>query len=123
MQGMVARSELLDALSEAKANIEDTTVLTSTNARLQEQVETAREELANLKDAMHKMVQAADLESERKKSKDLEQAARAERQKFEDSIAALNEKLRALSSEKAALAAEIQVRSGATHLNSVACAE
>jgi predicted nucleic acid-binding Zn-ribbon protein len=106
---MVSRSDLLDALSEAKANNEDTTVLTSTNARLQDQLDTARQELVNLKDAMHKMVQAAELESEKKKLKDLEQAAKSERQKLDDTIAALNEKLRVLNSEKAALAAEIQV--------------
>ncbi len=106
---MVARSELLEALSEAKANIEDTTALASTNTRQQEQLDAARAELARLKDAMLGMVQAAALESEKKKSKDLENAARAERQKLEETIAALNDKLRALNADKAALEAQIQV--------------
>jgi hypothetical protein len=109
-QGMVARSELLEALSEAKSNIEDTTMLATTNTKQQEQLDTARTELAHLKDAMLGMVTADTLESEKKRSKDLEQAARAERQKLEEALAALNEKLRALNSDKAALEAQIQVR-------------
>jgi hypothetical protein len=106
---MVSRSEFLEALSEAKANIEDTTALASKNTKQQEQLDVTRAELAHLKDAMLGMVQAAALESEKKRCKDLEQAARAEQHKLEESIAALNEKLRALNSDKAALEAQIQV--------------
>jgi hypothetical protein len=112
---MVDRSDLLAALSDAKAKQEEAQSKASNLswlelqlAKAQEQINAARQETTALVQEIHSMVPRADLESAKKLIANLEVAAAAENQKQRESVAALNLQLGALEVEKSALQAQIK---------------
>jgi hypothetical protein len=109
---MVPRTELLDALSAAKAKADDHQASAASAARVQEQLEATRAEADKLREELRKMIKRSDFEAEQKRLRDLEQEARAEAQKLKDSITALNEQLRGLNLEKESLLSELKVHLG-----------
>ena len=116
VQGMVARAELLAALSEVKASKEEAAAKAKELAWLegqagkgQEQLNAARVEVAQLQAAMSGMVPRGDVEELKRQLKEVEASARAEGQAHRDLVAGMNERLRLLEDEKSGLLTKMQV--------------
>lgn len=108
-QGLVPRTELLDALSSAKSKSEDHQILSSSAARLQEQLETARSETDKLKEELRNMIKRSDFEAEQKRLREMEQSAREDVKRLQETISTLNEQIRALNHDKESIVAELKV--------------
>jgi prefoldin subunit 5 len=112
---MVARSELLAALADAKARqdevqckVAELAWLERQLAQAQEQVKAAREETTTLVAEVHRMVPRADLDSAKELIAHLEAAAAAESRKQREAIASLNLRVESLDAAKSDLEARIQ---------------
>jgi hypothetical protein len=104
---MVARTELLAALSDAKAKqdeidakIKDLQYMEGQLSKAQEQINSARQESAQLRADMSCMVQRSELEGNKELLSNLEAALAIESQKQREIIAALNARIGALEVEK-----------------------
>jgi chromosome segregation ATPase len=116
-QGMVSRSELLAAQSQAKASKDDADSKAKDLAWLeeqlkksQEQLAAARQEVASLREEMGGMVPRSDLEAAKLQLQELEKAARLEQKKQREEYQALRDRLGAIDAEKASLENKMQVR-------------
>jgi hypothetical protein len=106
-QGMVARTELLAAQSDAKAKqdeidakIKDLQYMEGQLSKAQEQINSARQETAQLRADMSCMVQRSELEGTKELLANLEAAVAIESQKQRETIAALNSRIGTLEVEK-----------------------
>ncbi len=104
---MVSRSELLAALSDAKAKQDEIQAKTNDLAWLerqlsqaQEQTNSARQETAQLRTDMSKMVRRSDLDSAKELISNLESVVAIEGKKQRETIAALNLRIGSLEIEK-----------------------
>ena len=107
LQGMVARTELLAALSDAKAKqdeidgkLKDLHYMEGQLAKAQEQINSARQETAQLRADMSCMVQRSELEGAKELLSNLEAAVAIEGQKHREVLAALNSRIGTLEIEK-----------------------
>jgi hypothetical protein len=105
-QGMVARTELLAALSNARAKQDELQAKSNDLAWLerqlnqaQEQTDSARQETAQLRAEMSRMVRRSELESAKELVSNLESIVATESQKQRDTIAALNLRIGSLEVE------------------------
>ena len=117
-QGMVARTELLAAQSDAKAKqdeidakVKDLHYMEGQLSKAQEQINSARQETAQLRADMSCMVQRSELEGTKELLSNLEAAAAIESQKHREAIAALNARIGSLELEKSDRDNTIKVRS------------
>jgi hypothetical protein len=106
-QGMVARTELLAALSDAKAKQDeiqakanDLAWLERQLSKAQEQTDSARQETAQLRAEMSRMVRRSDLDSAKQLVSNLEAAVAVASQRHRETIAALNLRIGSLELEK-----------------------
>ena len=114
-QGMVTRSDYLAALSEVKASKEDAAArakdlswMQSQHSKTQEQLSSARLEIAKLETVVSGMVRQI-RESTKEKVRLCEEESRSQHQRHEDSTRSLNQRLSELDKDKTALIASIQV--------------
>jgi hypothetical protein len=105
---MVPRSELLAAQSDAKKGKEDSQTMADTISRLQQQLNEARLESAQLHADTGSLVSRASYESTKKQREELEAAAKDEKQKLSSAIQALNERLSNMEDERSKLILSIQ---------------
>ena len=120
-QGMVPRSDLLAALSDAKARQEeaqgkatDLAWLERQLAEAQEQIDSARRETTALVGEMHRMVPRADLDSARELIASLQAAEASDSQKQRDTVSALKRLVGDLEAEQSALQAQIKASCDST---------
>jgi hypothetical protein len=106
MQEMVARRELLAALSDAKAKQDeiqakknDLAILERQLSQAQVQLNSARQETAQLRADMSKMVRRSDLDSAKELVSNLEATVVNESQKQREIIASLNLRIGSLELE------------------------
>ena len=116
IHGMVSRSDLLAAISEAKAIKEDLAAkakefawLEGQNSKGQEQLQAARLEVAQLQATISGMVPRSDLDAMKRQLNEAEAAFRVDGQAQRDQINNLNDRLRALEDEKSNLVIKMQV--------------
>jgi hypothetical protein len=109
VQGMVSRSELLAAQSEARANKEEIQAKLGELSRMQSQLNDARYEAAQLKAAMSGMITRAEVEQEKQHWQEVEAALKDDLQNARLASQSLNEKIGLLEGEKSKLVAKIQV--------------
>lgn len=117
LQGMVDRAQLLTAAAEIKALKDDISAKTKDLAwqqqqqvRLEEQLQNARVEVAQLRADLSAMVPRSDLDAAHALAQELEAAAKAENRRQREVNAALNERISGLEEEKNTLIANIQVQ-------------
>jgi hypothetical protein len=107
MQGMVARTELLAALSDAKAKqdeiqakVNDLAWMERQLSQAQEQTNSARKETAQLRAEMSRMVRRSDLDRAKELVSNLEASVAIAVQKQRETTAALNLRIGSLEVEK-----------------------
>jgi chromosome segregation ATPase len=106
MQGMIARTEWMAALSDAKAKQDEIQAMAKDMAWLQrqlsqaqEETNSARQETAQLRAEMSRMVRRSDFESAKELVSNLESIVATEAQKQRETIAALNLRIGSLEVE------------------------
>jgi hypothetical protein len=116
-QGMVPRSELLEALSQAKANKDDADSKAKDLAWLeeqmkksQEQLAAARQEAASLRAEVGGMVPRSELEATAARLAESQAAAREAQAKQQETMSELNGRLIALEKEKSENLVKMQVK-------------
>ena len=119
-QGMVPRSELLQAQAEAQAGRDEAQAAADSVARLQAQVNDARVEAARLGAEMSGMVPRSSLELARQQAAEAAAQAQAEKARLAQAIQALNDRLGAMEEDKSKLVLALQVRRRACPLGRVA---
>jgi predicted nucleic acid-binding Zn-ribbon protein len=114
---MVDRAQLLAALAEIKALKDDVSAKAKDlawqqqqQAKLQEQLQNARVEAAQLRADMSAMVPRTDLDAANALIQEIEAAAKAESRRQREAIASLHEKMSGLEEEKSTLVSNMQVR-------------
>jgi chromosome segregation ATPase len=114
---MVPRSELLAALSQAKANKEDADSkakdlawLEEQQKKAQEQLAAARQEVAGLRTEVGGMVPRSDLEAAVGRLAESQAAAREAQAKHQELLGELNGKLVALEKDKTDHMVKMQVK-------------